>query len=55
MRESPWVLEEVRYAIRLKGGDELALPEVVVVAAGVAPTTESPVDLSRILLGDGPS
>jgi hypothetical protein len=51
-KESKWVLEEVRYAIKRKGGDDSEPPEIVPVIIEGPPVPEPPEELAHIHFND---
>jgi TIR domain/Pentapeptide repeats (8 copies) len=51
-KESKWVLEEVRYALKRKGGDEFAPPEILPVVIEGPPVPEPPEDLAHLHFND---
>ncbi|MDQ3906788.1 MAG: toll/interleukin-1 receptor domain-containing protein [Acidobacteriota bacterium] len=51
-RQSKWVLEEVRYAISRKGGDDLSPPEILPVILEGPPPVEPPQELAHLHFDD---
>jgi hypothetical protein len=51
-KESEWVLKEVRYAIKRKGGDESAPPEMIPVIIEGPPVPEPPEELAHLHFND---
>jgi len=51
-KESKWVLEEVRYAIKRKGGNDLAPPDVIPVIIEGPPVPHPPEDLAYLHFND---
>lgn len=51
-KESTWVLEEVRYALKRKGGDEFAPPELIPVIIEGPPIPQPPDELAHLHFND---
>jgi hypothetical protein len=51
-KESKWVLEEVRYAIKRKAGDDAAPPDVIPVIIEGPPIPSPPEDLAHLHFND---
>jgi hypothetical protein len=51
-KESKWVLEEARYAIKRKGGDDSAPPDMIPVIIEGPPVPEPPADLAHLHFND---
>ena len=51
-KESKWVLEEARYAIKRKGGNDLAPPDVIPVIIEGPPVPKPPEDLAHLHFND---
>jgi hypothetical protein len=51
-KQSKWVLEEVRYAIKRKGNEELAPPEILPVLIEGPPPVEPPQELAHLHFND---
>src|SRR5262249_1461814 len=51
-RQSKWVLEEVRYALKQKGDNDLAPPEILPIVLEGPPPPPPPDALSRLQLND---
>ena len=51
-KQSQWVLEEVRYAIKRKGGNDLAPPDLIPVIIEGPPVPEPPVELAHLHFND---
>jgi hypothetical protein len=51
-KQSKWVLEEVRYAIKRKGDEELAPPEILPVLIEGPPPVEPPEELAHLHFND---
>ena len=49
---SEWVLKEVRYALRHKGGDDLAMPEIKPVVIEGPPPPAPPTELAHLHFND---
>jgi len=51
-KESKWVLEEIRYALNRKGGDDLTPPEILPVIIEGPPPIEPPKELAHLHFND---
>ncbi len=51
-RQSRWVMEEVRYALRRKNGDEMAAPEILPVIIEGPPPAHPPPELAHLHFND---
>jgi len=51
-RESKWVLEEVRYALKRKGDDDLAPPEILPIVLEGPPPPPAPDELAHLHFND---
>lgn len=51
-RESRWVMEEVRYALRRKNGDEMVAPEILPVIIEGPPPASPPQELAHLHFND---
>ena len=51
-KESKWVLEEARYAIKRKGGSDLASPDIIPVIIEGPPVPEPPAELAHLHFND---
>ncbi len=51
-RQSRWVMEEVRYALRRKNGDEMAAPEILPVLIEGPPPASPPEELAHLHFND---
>jgi uncharacterized protein YjbI with pentapeptide repeats len=51
-KESEWVMKEVRYALKRKGGDELAPPEMIPVIIEGPPVPKPPDELAHLHFND---
>lgn len=51
-KQSPWVMKEVLYAIRRKGGNDFAPPEIIPVLVEGPPPVEPPSELAHLYFND---
>jgi tetratricopeptide (TPR) repeat protein len=51
-RQSEWVMKEVRYALKRKGGDDYAPPEIIPVVIEGPPPPEPPEELAHLHFSD---
>jgi TIR domain-containing protein len=51
-KQSKWVLEEVRYALKRKGGDDLSPPEILPIIIEGPPPVPPPAELAHLHFND---